>query len=481
MKNIYGCDILVVVISMNYLTLVNKSNLIKDSYFKNLELVDYKDILEEDIKVEKKTLDAYLKLKEFLKTKNIYIEMDSSYRTIEEQQRIIDKFTIKYGADYVEKYVAPIRTSEHHTGLAVDLALVVDGEKIIENEDLMNEANGNIYLEIHKYLKDFGFILRYPKGKEKITGYNYEPWHIRYVGLVPATIIYNNNLTLEEYLTDYSGVLVINKEKNMTSFDVVNKVSKILGIKRIGHTGTLDPLAEGVLVLTIGKATKISELLTSYEKEYVATIKVGVLTDTLDITGNVLKEKKISKEINYKELCNSFEKKYMQEVPIYSAVKVNGKKLYEYARNNIDVELPKKEVNIKKIELLDSNNDSFSFKCLVSKGTYIRSLIRDMGLSINEYFTMTSLIRTKQGDFSINDAYTIKDIEDNKFKTISIDKALSYPIIELDDTNYKQVSNGVMIDNSFNIVDKVIFKYNNRIIAIYEKNGEYLKSFRNFT
>lgn len=464
---------------MNYLTLVNKKNLIRDSYFKHLELVDYKDILEEDIKVEKKALEAYLKLKEFLVSKNIYIEIDSSYRTIEEQQTIIDKFTIKYGADYVEKYVAPIRTSEHHTGLAIDLALVVNGNKLIDNEDLM--ANENIYLEIHKYLKDYGFILRYPKGKEEITGYNYEPWHIRYVGRVPANIMYDNSMCLEEYLTDYNGVLVINKEKNMTSFDVVNKVSKILGIKRIGHTGTLDPLAEGVLVLTIGKATKISELLTSYEKEYVATIKVGVLTDTLDITGNVLKEKKISKEINYKELCNSYEKKYMQEVPIYSAVKVNGKKLYEYARNNINVELPKKEVNIKKIELLDSNNDSFSFKCLVSKGTYIRSLIRDMGLSINEYFTMTSLIRTKQGDFSIDDAYTIKDIEDNKFKTLSIDEVLSYPIIELDETNYKQVSNGVMIGNSYNITDKVIFKYNNRIIAIYEKKDKYLKSFRNFT
>lgn len=481
MKNIYGCDILVVVISMNYLTLVNKSNLIKDSYFKNLELVDYKDILEEDIKVEKKTLDAYLKLKEFLKTKNIYIEMDSSYRTIEEQQSIINEYTIKYGDAYVEKYVAPIRTSEHHTGLAVDLALVVDGEKIIENEDLMNEANGNIYLEIHKYLKDFGFILRYPKGKEKITGYNYEPWHIRYVGLVPATIIYNNNLTLEEYLNEFSGVLVINKEKNMTSRDVVNKVSKILGIKKIGHTGTLDPLAEGVLVLTIGKATKIGELLTSYNKEYIATVEVGKLTDTLDITGNTLKEKELSKEIDYKKLCKSFEKKYMQEVPIYSAVKVNGMKLYDYARNGIEVVLPKKEVEISNIELLSSNNNSFSFKCLVSKGTYIRSLIRDMGLSVDEYFTMTDLIRTKQGDFSIDDAYTIKDIEDNNFKILKIEETLKYPIIELDEDYYKKISNGTKINNIYNIEDKVIFKYRNKLLAIYEKKDNYLISFRNFT
>ena len=464
---------------MNYLTLVNKFNLIKDSYFKNLELVDYKDILEEDIKVEKKTLEAYLKLKEFLETKNIYIEMDSSYRTLEEQQKIIDEYTIKYGSSYVEKYVAEVRTSEHHTGLAVDLALVVNGKKVIENDDLM--AHEDIYLEIHKYLKDFGFILRYPKDKENITGYNYEPWHIRYVGVIPATIIYENNLTLEEYLSNFSGVLIVNKEKNMTSRDVVNKVSKILGIKKIGHTGTLDPLAEGVLVLTIGRATKIGELLTSLEKEYIAGVKIGLLTDTLDITGNILEEKKLTNKIDYEKLLSSFEKKYMQEVPLYSAVKVKGKKLYEYARNGIDIELPKKEVEIKKLELLDTGNNSFIFKALVSKGTYIRSLIRDMGLSINEYFTMNSLIRTKQGQFSINDAYTIKDIKNNDFKVFSIEKSLDYPIVELDDYSYKNVSNGCKIDNTYNIEDKVIFKYSNEVVAIYEKKNNVLKSFKNFT
>lgn len=280
---------------------------------------------------------------------------------------------------------------------------------------------------------------------------------------------------------DLSGILIINKEKNMTSRDVVNNVSKILGIKKIGHTGTLDPMAEGVLVLTIGKATKIGELLTSYEKEYVAGVKVGVLTDTLDITGTILKEKRVSKKIDYKELCNSFKKKYLQEVPKYSAVKVNGKKLYEYARNGLDVELPKKEVEIKEIELLDSNDDSFEFRCLVSKGTYIRSLIRDMGLSVDEYFTMSSLIRTKQGQFSIDNAYTIKDVEDNNFKILSIEESLDYPIIELDDYSYKKVSNGCKIDNTYNIDDKVIFTYKNMVVAIYEKNDNILKSFKNFT
>lgn len=187
---------------MNYLIVVNKSNLIDASYFDNLELVECNDVLGETISVEKETHAACLKLKNFLKTKNIFIELDSAYRSIEEQQRIIDDYTIKYGIDYVNKYVAPIKTSEHHTGLAIDLALVVNGKKLTENEDLF--ANENIYLEIHKYLSDFGFILRYPKGKENITGYNYEPWHIRYVGIENAKFISSNNLTLEEYMIQYN-------------------------------------------------------------------------------------------------------------------------------------------------------------------------------------------------------------------------------------------------------------------------------------
>ena len=187
---------------MNYLIVINKSNLIDASYFDNLELVECDDVLGEIISVEKETYAAYLKLKKFLKTKNIFIELDSAYRSIEEQQRIIDDYTIKYGIDYVNKYVAPIKTSEHHTGLAIDLALVVNGKKLIKNVDLF--ANENIYLEIHKYLSDFGFILRYPKGKENITGYNYEPWHIRYVGIENARFISSNNLTLEEYMIQYN-------------------------------------------------------------------------------------------------------------------------------------------------------------------------------------------------------------------------------------------------------------------------------------
>ena len=175
------------------------------------------------------------------------------------------------------------------------------------------------------------------------------------------------------------GVLIVNKEKGVTSRDVVNKICKILNTKKVGHTGTLDPIATGVLVVCVGKATKLVEILTSEDKEYIATVKLGVLTDTLDTDGKVLEEKDVFiKKEDLVRTLNSFVGFYDQEVPIYSAVKINGKKLYEYARSNIKVDLPKRRVEIKKIELLEFNKDHYKFKVLVSKGTYIRSLIKDI-------------------------------------------------------------------------------------------------------
>ena len=152
-----------------------------------------------------------------------------------------------------------------------------------------------------------------------------------------------------------NGIIVVNKEKGYTSRDVVNIVGKHLGTKKIGHTGTLDPIAEGVLVLVIGKYTKLTDYLTSEYKEYIAEFVLGYETDTLDNTGKIINtcEKKVSKE-EIEKVVNSFCGKYNQEVPKYSAVKINGKKLYEYARENIEVKLPKREVEISNIELIDS-------------------------------------------------------------------------------------------------------------------------------
>ncbi len=463
---------------MNYLVLVNKENKIKDHYFKKLELTDTLDVLDEEVQVEKKTLEAYLKLKNFLKEQGIIVAINSSYRSIEQQQEIINEYRKKYGEEYTKKYVAPIKSSEHHTGLAIDLSIQVDKKFLIESDELMHHED--LFQKIHSSLSKFGFILRYPKGKEKITGYSYEPWHIRYVGTIPATIIYQNDLTLEEYLTNYSGVLVVNKKKNMTSRDVVNEISHLLGIKKIGHTGTLDPIAEGVLVLTIGKATKLGEILSSSSKEYIATVEIGKLTDTLDITGKILKQKECTKKIDYQKLLESFHKTYMQEVPLYSAVKVMGKKLYQYAREEKEVILPKKEVTIERISLLEQNQHSFKFQCKVTKGTYIRSLIRDMGKSMDEYFSMSGLIRIKQGDFSISNAYTLDQIRLNQFQILSIEKVLDkYPSLIVEDDLGKKIKNGCKISNDYKFNDKVVLKNKKgKVLAIYKVEKNDLKPYK---
>ena len=277
-----------------------------------------------------------------------------------------------------------------------------------------------------------------------------------------------------------NGVIVVNKEKGMTSFDVVHEIKKIFHTKKVGHTGTLDPLAEGVLIVCIGNATKIVELITAKDKEYIAEAKLGIKTDTLDTEGEIIDKKDFNIEL-LEDTLNSYKKTYLQEVPIYSAVKVNGKKLYEYARNGIEVELPKKEVTIKEIELLSSSNDKFKFRCLVTKGCYIRSLINDIATSMNTYATMTSLVRTKQGKTTINDAYTLEEIRNNNYKLYTIDEVLDYPVIEVDEYLEKKISNGMKIDNTFNIKDKVIFKNkDNKLLGIYEVDNKKLKTWKNF-
>ena len=421
---------------MNKAILVNKENKIKDSFYKYLELVE----IDNNLKVEKETYENYLKLKEYLKENNIEISINKAY---------IDR---------------EIEESEFNTALALSI-----------------EIDLNYYNELHNILHKFGFILRYPKGKENITGYEFNPTHIRYVGNVISKIIYENSWTLEEYLNEFSGVIVVNKEKDMTSFDVVSEISHLFGIKKVGHTGTLDPMAEGILIICIGKATKIVELLTAKDKEYVAGVKLGIKTDSYDITGNILDTKEVKDIENLEEVILSYKKTYLQEVPIYSAVKVDGKKLYEYARNNKEVELPKKEVTIKEIELLEKDKDAFIIKTLVSKGTYIRSLINDIGNSLNTYATMTSLNRTKQGKVTINESYKLNDIKSNNFKYYKIEEVLEYPIIKVDEDLEFKIKNGVKIKNTFEIENKVLFvNENNKLLGIYEKNNEELKVWKNF-
>lgn len=283
------------------------------------------------------------------------------------------------------------------------------------------------------------------------------------------------------------GILVINKKANYTSRDVVNIISKKFNTKKVGHTGTLDPQAEGVLVLCIGKALKMCELLTNHDKEYIAEVILGIETDTLDMEGNILKNINtyIPKEKIIKSL-QGFNKTYMQEVPIYSAIKVNGKKLYEYARKQIPVTLPKKEVTIKNIELIDkvsniNNQTHFKFKCTVSKGTYIRSLIRDIGVSLSTPATMKSLIRTRQGIFDINESYTLEDINNDNYKIISIEDSFpNIPTKIVDKETAFKIKNGVPI-NKFDDTEISFIKDNdNNLLALYKNKEDKAKVYKMF-
>lgn len=271
-----------------------------------------------------------------------------------------------------------------------------------------------------------------------------------------------------------NGILLINKEQNYTSRDVVNKVGKIFGTKQIGHTGTLDPLATGVLVLCIGEATKLNEILTSEYKEYEAEITLGILTDTLDITGNILEEVNVS--VTKNDIIGALSKirgKYIQETPIYSAVKVNGKKLYEYARNNESVILPKREVDIKEIELTsnvkqEGNKIVFNIRCLVSKGTYIRALAYDIAKLLGTIGVMSKLKRTKQGKFKIEDCYSLSDIDAGNYKLINIEDVLShFKKVIVDEYLEEKIKNGSILENRYGC-EVLFMNEQNKPLALYQ-------------
>lgn len=269
--------------------------------------------------------------------------------------------------------------------------------------------------------------------------------------------------------------MIINvcKEKNMTSRDVVNIISKHLHTKKVGHTGTLDPLATGVLIVCTNNDTKLVDILTSKNKEYIATMRLGIQTDTGDITGNIIKRAtyKVTKDQIIKVL-NNFLGSSTQTVPIYSAVKINGKKLYEYARNGEEVTLPTREINISSIELLDYHDDLIKFKVTVSKGTYIRSLIEDIGKTLQTVATMEDLVRTKQGNYKIENSYTLEDIKNDNYKPIPLNIVLKdYHTYNLNATEYFKVKNGSKM--LLNIDDKIVtLLYNNKPIALYRKEND---------
>lgn len=270
-----------------------------------------------------------------------------------------------------------------------------------------------------------------------------------------------------------NAVILVNKDKGKTSRDIVNNLTKVFNTKRIGHTGTLDPIAQGVLVICINKYTKLVNSLMSLDKQYIGTITLGVKTDTFDITGKVLEQKdvSVSKE-DIEKVFSSLIGKYEQVVPIYSAKKVNGKKLYEYARNGEEVKLPTNEVDIYNLELISYEKNKIVFKCNCSKGTYIRSLIQTICDKLNVIGTMSDLVRTKQGNFDISDSYTVEDIANGNYKALSVKDLFGYKTYNLTEEEFNKIKNGSHIKIDSN-EDKMLLYYNNEEVAIYKRKDNF--------
>lgn len=289
------------------------------------------------------------------------------------------------------------------------------------------------------------------------------------------------------------GILIVNKPKQYTSHDVVAKVKKMCH-EKVGHTGTLDPMATGVLPLLIGQGTKLSKYIVDHDKIYVAKIQLGKKTDTLDAEGKIIQESNVDTSIlteqNLKNILNNLKGKQIQTPPIYSAIKVNGKKLYEYARKGLEVEIPKREIEIYNIELLklDISNKTMEFKVHCSKGTYIRTLCETIANELGTIGYMSELNRLRVGQFDICNAITIEQLE-QKIKeknenfqennngqmqnTEFINKNIitmqqffeKYPIINLPKEKLKLFLNGVQL--TYKKPDDIYqIQVNNQIIGV---------------
>ncbi len=286
------------------------------------------------------------------------------------------------------------------------------------------------------------------------------------------------------------GVINVYKEAGFTSFDVVAKLRGILKQKKIGHTGTLDPMAEGVLMVCLGKGTKLVDMITSGTKEYEATMRLGVTTDTEDITGKVLAENVVDNNMSNTEVLQaiySFVGKYNQIPPMYSAIKKDGKKLYEYARAGVEIEREPRPVEIFSIDDIQINLPDISFKVHCSKGTYIRSLCRDIGEKLGCGGTLTSLTRSEVHGFYLKDSLKLSDIErlrdENKLLDyiLPIDSLLGkYRVCDIKDKYIKYLINGNKLqehqlsprEDGHNADDEEIIRVynNNEFVALYQYN-----------
>ena len=243
------------------------------------------------------------------------------------------------------------------------------------------------------------------------------------------------------------GILIINKPKDYTSHDVVAKCRKILQTKKIGHTGTLDPMATGVLVLCVGSATKLVDYLTADDKIYDVEMQFGIKTDTGDITGKIIEKSEIKPHNVDEDVINSFIGEQIQIPPMYSAIKKNGVKLYELARQGKEIEREARKINISKIENVNLHKNKLAFRVHCSKGTYIRVLCEDVAQKLQTVGTMTMLNRIKSGNFDLTQAVNIENVGPEKI--IPIEKIISNHIV-IEKNNVQKLLNGIVLNVDFN-------------------------------
>ncbi len=264
------------------------------------------------------------------------------------------------------------------------------------------------------------------------------------------------------------GIIPVNKPEGWTSFDVVNKLKHKLKPLKVGHLGTLDPMATGVLLVTIGKATKLFDLMQEKKKTYVATFEFGYLTDTLDKTGEIIERcDKIPTLEAIKLVLPDFVGKISQIPPKYSAKSINGKRAYDLARSGVEFELKPKIVEIYNINVISYENSLLKVEICCGSGTYIRSIGRDIAQKLNTVATMTSLIRTKVGDFDLNGTIDIQHIEDIQNVILPIKEILNYETLNLkSDEKFKILNGQTLILNKSNGI--YILEDNNDIVALIE-------------
>lgn len=269
------------------------------------------------------------------------------------------------------------------------------------------------------------------------------------------------------------GFIIVNKPKDMTSHDVCNILRGVLHTKKVGHSGTLDPMATGVLVVGVGKATKLLNYLENQQKTYVAEALFGIKTDSYDILGNITNtcDTILVNDNSIDNALLELKETTSQIPPIYSAIKVNGKKLYDYAKNGEKVEILPRPIKIHSLKRVNNlNSNKVKIEVMANKGFYVRSLVNDLGIKLNTYAAMSDLVRTKAGNYSIEISQTIEQIKEFGPKIYSIEEVFSHlKKIEVNDYMKKLVLNGVILDErQFTLNEMFKIYHDGKLIAIYE-------------